>query len=105
MITPSPRRQRHALKALYDLFTNAENVLVIHYSCESFRDRERGRSPRITSIALLKLDSAQTTSFSIHQTAEVNGVPLDDIEGRYDNLEKDMLNRFFCYLSQFQGMK
>ena len=105
MTTPSPRRQRDALKALDDLFTNDENVFVIHYSCESFHDRERGRSPRITSIALRKLDSAQTTSFSIHQAAEVNSVPLDDIEGHYDNLEKDMLNRFFSHLSGFQGMK
>ena len=105
MTTPNPRRQQNALKALDDLFTNAENAFVIHYSCESFHDRERGRSPRITSIALRKLDSAQTTSFSIHQTAEVNGVPLDDIEGHYDDLERDMLSRFFSHLSGFQGMK
>ena len=105
MTTPNPRRQRDALKALDDLFANAENVFVIHYSCESFHDRERGRSPRITSIALRKLDSAQTTSFSIHQTAELNSVPLDRIEEHYDDLERDMLNRFFNHLSGFQGMR
>ena len=60
---------------------------------------------RITSIALRKLDSAQTTSFSIHQTAEINGVPLDEIEGHYDKLEKEMLKRFFKHLSRFEGMK
>jgi len=38
---------------------------VIHYSCESFYDRPNGASPRITSIAVRKLDSGQTLSFSI----------------------------------------
>ena len=88
MTTPNPRRQQNAQKALDELFTNAANAFVIHYSCESFHDRKRGRSARITSIALRKLDSAQTTSFSIHQTAEINGVPLDEIEEHYDKLER-----------------
>ena len=105
MTTPNPRRQRDAQKALDELFTNAENVFVIHYSCESFHDRKRDRSPRIAAIALRKLDSAQTKSFSIHQTAEINGVTLDEIEGHYDKLEKKTLTQFFDHLSGFKGMK
>ena len=105
MTTPNPKRQKDSRKALDELFSKAESVTVIHYSCESFYDRKEGRSPRITSIALRKLDSAQTTSFSIHQTAETNGIRLDGIEEYYDDLEKDMLSRFFSYLSRFQGMR
>ena len=104
MTAPNPKRQKDAQKALDDLFSNPDNVCVVHYSCESFYDREEGRSPRITSIALRKLDSAQTTSFSIHQTAETNNW-LHEIEKHYDELEEEMLNRFFCRLSSFQGTK
>ena len=103
MTTPNPRRQRDARKALDDIFTHAENVCVIHYSCESFHDRKRGRSPRITSISLRNLDSAQTTSFSIHQTAEINSVSLEKIEKQYDNLERDILNQFFVTYPDFKG--
>lgn len=105
MASPNPKRQKNAQKALDDLFSNADNVFVVHYSCESFHDRREGRSPRITSIALRKLDSAQTESFSIHQTAESNQVSLDKIEEQYDQLEKETLNRFFSHLSSFQGMR
>ena len=105
MAAPNPKRQNNARKVLDDLFKNPENVCVIHYSCESFYDRENGRSPRITSIALRKLDSAQTSSFSIHQTAETNDIPLDKIQEQYDELEREMLSHFFSHLSKFQGMR
>lgn len=68
MSAPNPTRQKEGWAILDRLFADAENLWIIHYSCESFYDRPEGRSPRITSIALRKLSSAQTTSFSIHQT-------------------------------------
>ena len=105
MTAPNPKQQKDSRKALAELFSKADNVTVIHYSCESFYDLEEGHTPRITSIALRNLDSAQTISFSIHQTAEVNGIGLAGIEEHYDNLEKDMLNLFFSHLSGFRGMK
>ena len=70
MAAPSPKRQREGWATLNRVFEDAANVWVVHYSCESFYDRVEGRSPRITSIALRKLNSAQTVSFSIHQVAE-----------------------------------
>jgi hypothetical protein len=98
-------RQRAALNTLDNLFADAANVWVIHYSCESFYDRANGRSPRITSIALRKLDSAQTVSFSIHQIAERRQIPFDQIEQHYDDLEKRMLIAFFAQLSNHRGTK
>jgi len=59
----NPKRQNSTLKVLDKLFEDAANVWVIHYSCESFYNRTEGRSPRITSIALRKLDTAQSISF------------------------------------------
>lgn len=87
-------------KVLKELFANPEKVSVIHYSCESFYDLPDGRSPRITSIAIRKLDNAQTESFSIHQIAEIRGTGLsgDEIEPHYNKYEKAMLDAYFGFL-------
>ena len=42
--------------------------------------------------------SGQTTSFSIHKSAEQKGVPIAEITDHYDDLEKEMLAEFFAYL-------
>jgi hypothetical protein len=105
MSAPNPKRQRQAWGTVDRLFAEAANVWVIHYSCESFYERPEGRSPRITSIAIRKLDSAQTVSFSIHQVAERQQVPFNDIENHYDKLEKRMLDEFFHQVSSHRGMK
>lgn len=99
--SPKKLQQRKAAqKALDDLFERPDTVNVIHYSCESFYDRNDGTSPRITSIAVHNLGSSQTKSFSIHQTAEIRGFDLDDIEENYDELEKAMLNDFYTHVDK-----
>lgn len=105
MTAPNPFRQKLAREKLDKAFADGESTWVIHYSCESFYERPAGRSPRITSIALRKLDSAQTVSFSIHQTAERNGIPLGQIQNHYDDLENEMLTNFFQHLGSHRGMK
>lgn len=80
------------------------DALIVHYSCESFYDREDGRTPRVTSIAVRNFDSGQTESFSIHKVAEQRGMPLSDIPGAYDELEKEMLGEFFSFMRQNQGL-
>ena len=101
----NPTRQKDARSSLDKIFADASNVCVIHYSCESFYEIQEGRSRRITSIALRKLDSAQTISFSIHQVAELRDLPLPDITKYYDSLEKEMLLDFYRYLRNYQQMK
>lgn len=86
--------ERVAWAVLDDLASDAENVSVIHYSGESFYDRPDGASPRITSIAVRKLDTGQTLSFSIHQVAERAGIAFAQIERSYDKLERMMLDAF-----------
>lgn len=105
MTAPNPTRQKAALNTLDGIFADAANFWVVHYSCESFYDRAEGRSPRVTSIALRKLDSAQTASFSIHQTAERKHLSFGQIEEHYDDLEKEMLTAFFDHLAGHRGMK
>jgi hypothetical protein len=105
MTAPNPKRQKAGWAKLDATFADAANVWVIHYSCESFYDRPNGASPRITSIAVRKLDSGQTRSFSIHQVAEEQGVPFDQIEGHYDTLERQMLDAFYGHVGGHKGMK
>jgi hypothetical protein len=94
----SYRRKKKAAEALAQLFKNAEHVLVVHYSCESFYDRVDGRTPRVTSIAVRNLATGQTRSFSIHKVAEQKGFSLSEISGHYDALEKEMLDEFFAFV-------
>lgn len=102
---PNPKRQKEARQHLESLFSDRSNVWVIHYSCESFYDRPNGASPRITSLAVRSLDSAQTHSFSIHQVAERLQVPFAEIEARYDELERQMLDAYFQHIGAHRGMK
>jgi len=105
MTAPNPAKQKAAWAKLDSIFMESANIWVIHYSCESFYDRPNGASPRITSIAVRRLDSGQTLSFSIHQVAEERGVPFDEIEAHYDDLEKRMLDAFYQHVSSHKGMK
>lgn len=92
------QKHRQAKSKLADLMSRADQVIIIHYSCESFYNRPDGSSPRITSIAVRNLESSQTTSFSIHQVAERKGYSASDLEQHYDQLEKLMLDEFFDYV-------
>ena len=86
---------KRAKQQLDELFKQPEHTVVIHYSCESFYDRENNpHSPRVTSIAVRNLDTGQTKSFSIHLIAERRGL-LDSIDQHYDYLEKEMLSEFY----------
>ena len=105
MTAVNPSRQKVARSALDKISTDAPNVSVIHYSCEGSYDIHEGRSPRITSIALRNLDTAQTSSFSIHKVAETKGVPLSDISKEYDSLEREILQAFYRHLGNYQQMQ
>ena len=105
MTAVNTRRQKVARSTLDKIFAEASSFWVIHYSCESFYNTPEGRSPRITSIAVRKLDSGQTFSFSIHKVAEIKRVPLSDIDEQYDCLEREMLQDFYRHLKNYQQMK
>lgn len=92
------QKHRQAKSKLVDLMSKADQVIIIHYSCESFYDRPDGSSPRITSIAVRNLELGQTTSFSIHQVAERKGFSASALEQHYDQLEKLMLDEFYDYV-------
>lgn len=95
------RSRQEAKKQLVEIRENANRVLVIHYSCESFYDRGETESSRITSIAVRNLATEYTKSFPVHQYAELDGeIELDD---HYDRLEKSMLEDFFVYAKNHEN--
>ena len=96
------KKRKAAQNKLDDLWEHANSSLVIHYSCESFYDTEEGKTPRVTSIAVRNLASGQTESFSIHKIAEQKHVPFAKIDGKYDELEKEMLDEFFDFVRSHQ---
>jgi hypothetical protein len=104
MTAPNPIKQKKARAKLASVFADASNTWVIHYSCESFYG-PNGASPRITSIAVRRLDSGQTLSFSIHQVAEQRRVAFDQIEAQYDDLERQMLEAFYAHVGGHRGMR
>lgn len=101
------QRDKHkkAIACLSEIDRNPENYLIIHYSCESFYDITDGRTPRITSIAVYSYNTAQTESFSIHKTAEKKHISIAEIELKYDDLEKNMLNEYFRFVKEHRNMK
>ena len=105
MTRPNPKKQKVARDQLKSIFMDASNVCIIHYSCENFYNRPHGASPRITSIAVRKIKSGQTISFSIHQVAERQKVSFDQIGDHYDFLERAMLDEFFIHVGSHRGMK
>ncbi len=92
------KERKETLRKLKELDQRKEIVLAIHYSCESFYDRHDGATPRVTSIAVRNLASGQTESFSIHKVAELKKISIDQIRQHYDQLEKAMLDEFWCFL-------
>lgn len=97
-------RRKRVLDQLDKMTDRPEDVLIIHYSCESFYDRDDGTTPRVTSIAVRNLDSGQTESFSIHKIAEQKKLPFDEIHNHYDQLEHEMLKEYFDFANENQGM-
>jgi hypothetical protein len=77
-----------------------EQFFIIHYSSQSLFDEgpEGGLSPRITSIVAMHFATRQTVSFAVHTIAELLGISKEEIESRYDDIEREMLSRFLDFL-------
>lgn len=93
-------QQRIAEKQFLTLSGKRDQVILIHYSCESFYDTQNGRTPRITSIACRNFGSAQTRSFSIHQISELPEFQACDAWENFDRIERALLDNFFEYVRE-----
>jgi hypothetical protein len=74
---------------------------IIHYSSASLfePDAQTGAlSPRITAVVVRHYESGQTVSFATHTEAETLGISRDEIESHYDQIERQILNRFYEFV-------
>lgn len=74
-----------------------DNILIIHYSCQSLNDTNEGYSARITGIAVTQYEASITHSFSLHLAAERHGIKKEELEKHYDLLEKEILIEFWDF--------
>jgi hypothetical protein len=75
-----------------------DRLYIIHYSSQSLFDAEvNAHSPRITSIVVRHYVSGQTVSFSMHTVAEYLGISAEDVEARYDEVERELLTQFYNF--------
>lgn len=88
----------NAKEKLKVLRKNEKSLFVVHYSCQNLNDNNENYSPRITSIAVLHVDSSTMHSFSIHLIAEEQNISRDKIDDQYDALEGKMLSNFFDFV-------
>lgn len=78
-----------------------ERFYIIHYSSQSLYDEgidRNGLSPRITSVVVMQLATRQTVSFALHAVAEDRSIPRDQVESRYDEIERILLERFYAFV-------
>ncbi len=76
---------------------------IIHYSSQSLFDSEGidgqgALSPRITSIVIRHFATSQTISFATHTVAEYLKIPGNEIEHRLDEIEKELLSKFYSWI-------
>src|SRR5882724_8528854 len=76
-----------------------DRFYIIHYSSQALYDEGvDGLSPRITSIVVMHYATRQTVSFALHAVAENLGPSKGEVEGHYDAIEGELLERFFLFL-------
>lgn len=103
--SPRIRDRKQGSEMLNDLIKDKVKCNIIHYSCESFIT-SHGRTPRVTSICIRNLKTAQTKSFSIHLQAQLVNLDFNSLsDTEYDQLEKDMLNEFSNYITSYPAHK
>ncbi|MGM0215438.1 hypothetical protein [Enterococcus sp. AZ109] len=96
--------RKNGLSQIQKIDGNKKDYLIIHYSSESFFDL-RGKSPRITSIAVENLEYGQSELFAIYKSAEAMKIDFESIPERYPEIEKSMLADFFDYAKLNQHKK
>lgn len=101
----SRRDERNEARKILDKIEKSpELYYFIHYSCESFFDTKGSRTPRVCAIAIKSVATGQIESFSIHEYAEILGISSNEIESKYSEIEKVMLDSYFNFLNSHRDM-
>ena len=76
-----------------------DRFYLIHYSSERlFDEATGGLSPRITSIVVMHYQTGQIQSYALHAVAETLDIPREAVPERYDDIEREMLTRFYAFV-------
>jgi hypothetical protein len=103
--SPRLRERKQGLELFAELAKDKSRCFIIHYSCESFVTLH-GRTPRVTSICIKSLGTAQTISFSIHLQAQFARLDFNNLsDGDYDTLEVAMLSEFSTFVKRHSGYR
>jgi hypothetical protein len=77
---------------------NPAQYFIIHYSSEMLFDENlEGNSPRITSIVVMHYPTGQTQSFAFHLSADLLNIRKEDVDNHLDDIEMDLLSRFYKF--------
>jgi hypothetical protein len=77
---------------------NPAQYFIIHYSSEMLFDENlEGHSPRITSIVVMHYPTGQTQSFAFHLSADLLNIRKDDVDANLDEIEMNLLSRFYKF--------
>jgi hypothetical protein len=84
---------------------NPAQYFIIHYSSEMLFDENlEGHSPRITSIVVMHYPTGQTQSFAYHLSADLLNIAKSSVEDHLDEIEHDLLSRFFKFVRDRRQM-
>jgi hypothetical protein len=103
--SPRLRERQQGLELFSELIKDKGKCFIVHYSCESFITTH-GRTPRVTSICIKSLSTAQTVSFSIHLQAQFAQLDFNNLsDNDYDIIEKSMLSEFSSFVKRHSGYR
>jgi hypothetical protein len=92
-----------AREAVGRIRRHRDRCLVIHYACQSLYDDREGLSPRISNIIVKDFTNDQTVSFAAHLTAEKLHISKTEIEDRFDDVERTLLEEFYAFVQSHSG--
>lgn len=88
-------------KVIKNIDKNKRDYVIIHYSCESFYDKENVSS-KISGIAIRHVDNSRTELFTPYIFAETLGYQPNEIVENYEEIEFHMLDSYFVYVKRNQ---
>ena len=98
-------KQRNlATQNLKKLIQDPSSVFCIHYSqSETYDDDYGSISPIITTIVIKSLDEKIDKQFAIHFEADKAGIPKDQIQDSYRELELRILKSFNDFVKRYKN--
>lgn len=96
MSLKSIHKYKLAKSQIKEISVNKDQFIIVNYSYINIREE----GTRIVAIAIKEINTGESKIFSIEKTAEIKKIPFDEILNKYDEIEKEMLKKFFSYVKR-----